>query len=164
MKKALFIIAEMILLAAIICLMIHDYTALAEDYESFIICDPCSYVNIRRTPKKGGEVCGQLYCGDRIMTDGVERNGFLHCVDLSTEYGEGWVHLGYVVPDQPQTVDGYGVITSTGRVAARKWVSGKRKSWIRPGTRVRVLAVSDEWTLTARGFIRSEFLTISDGE
>lgn len=159
----LFIIAELVLAAVIVCMTVSAYEdAKAEDYDGFVICDPESYVNIRRTPKKTGEVCGQLYCGDRIKTDGVERNGFLHCIDLSTEYGEGWVHLGYVVTDQPQAMDGYGVIESTGRVAARRWVGGKRKSWIRPGTRVRVLAMSEEWTLTARGFVKSEFITLSE--
>jgi hypothetical protein len=138
-------------------------TSFAED-EYYIICEPDSYVNVRRTPKKAGEEIGQLYCGDRVLSDGKTRNGFIHCVDMSNEYGDGWVHSGYIVEDKPVIVDAYGITSPTGRVMARKWVNGKRQSWIKAGTRVRVLAVSDEWTLTVRGFVKSEFIEVKADE
>ena len=62
----------------------------------FIICDPSSCVCVRRSPKKGADVTGRLDCGDAIETDNRERNGYIHVLGI-TEYGEGWVHSGYVV-------------------------------------------------------------------
>lgn len=154
--------AKRIVAAAIfVILALFAHLAVSEGLtERFIICNPDSYVNVRKTPKNGGEVIGQLYCGDAVLTDGKEKNGYLHCVDMSNEYGEGWVHEGYVINDKPEIVESYGVISSNGRVAVRRWINGKRGSWIRDGTRVKVLAVSEEWALTVRGFVKTKYLGV----
>lgn len=154
------VINAILLITTVLAAITACRTAFADQNEYYIICNPDSYVHVRKTPKKGGEETGQLYCGDRVVTDGKRKNGYLHCIDLSTEYGEGWVHLGYIVSDQPKIIEGYGIITSNGRVATRRWINGKRSSWIRDGTRVRILAISEEWTLTVRGFIKSEYLEV----
>lgn len=152
-KLALIII---LLLLVMIC-----YFAGAEDETKYILCNPkpTSHVAIRRSPKHKAEEIGRLDCGDWFITDGKTRNGYLHLIGL-TEYGEGWVHMGYVVDDKPVIEKCNGTISASGRVKARKHINGTKNCWLAVGDDIRVFARSEEWAVTNKGFIRTEFLEV----
>lgn len=151
MKRAISILIVLTVLFAVL-------TAFADEGEYFIICNPESYVWVRRSPKKTAEETGRLEIGDKVYADGPRKNGYVHVDGLSTEWGEGWVWKGYLVEDQPVIYNGNGTVASNGRVACRRYVNGSRKGWAKSGTEVRVLAYSDEWAVTSRGFIQTKYL------
>lgn len=117
-----------------------------------------SYVNLRAKPSTKAEIVGYLDCGDGAETDCVVKNGWLHIVRPSMESGDSWVNLSYMVYSKPEKVDALMSVVGNGRVALRKTVDGKRRAWIRQGDMLKVLWVSDEWSLTNRGYIRTEYL------
>lgn len=123
-----------------------------------------SYVNIRESPSAKSRIIGYLDCGDGVETDWVRNGDWLHCVNLSLELTDGWVYAGYIVEDQPEFVDSEYKVVSSGRVALRKMVCGKRRAWIKSGKILKVLWRSNEWSLTNRGYIKSEFLEVYYGE
>jgi hypothetical protein len=132
----------------------------AEEIECWILCQPDSYVNARLNPKKKSIEIGRLECGDKIYTDGKIKNGFLHCY-VGFEYGEGWVHKGYVVYDKPERpVFPDTTITSKGRVAARRTINGDRRCWLKDGQKIKVYMTSSEWSVTNKGFVKTEYIDI----
>ena len=152
MKRIITILALISVLTLIIA------GSVAED-EYFIICNPKSYVNVRRSPKKGAEEIGRLDCGDSFLSDGKKKNGYIHVVGM-TEYGEGWIHKGYVVEDQPIIESLRGTIAATGRVKTRRYIGGKKLEWLEVCTDVWIYVMSDEWAVTNRGFIRTKYLEV----
>lgn len=156
MKRAI----SIILLLAIFA----TSAAFADENEYFILCNPDSHVCIRRSPKKDSDEIGQLEFGDMILTDGRKRNGFLHCIRLSNEWGEGWVYKGYLVQDEPRKWGQLVSVTANGRVASRRYVNGKRQGWLKRGQKVTVYGYSDEWAVTNRGFVKTKFLEVGNGE
>lgn len=126
--------------------------------EAYILCD--DYVNIRRFPSNDDEPLGRFETGDTVLLDGKKKNGYLHCIDLSLEACEGWVHKGFVVYDKPIMVNQYAVIVSKGRLAARKYVGGRRTRWLKSGATVKVYYWSDEWCVTDCGYVKTEFLEL----
>ena len=151
MKK----IAAFVLAVIIACFTL---VALADEY--FIICNPESYVCVRRSPRKGGIEEGRLEIGEKVQTDGKKRNGFVHCVSLSTEWGEGWVYRGYLTDTKPVIQKCKATVAANGRVACRRNVKGKVQKWVRPCTDVTVYALNDEWAVTNKGFIRTMYLEV----
>jgi len=146
-------------LIAIILLLCSLFgLAVADEY--YIICNPKSYVNVRMSPKKASDGTGRLEFGDLVTTDGRRRNGYLHCVGLSNEWGEGWVYKGYLVPDKPVRETCMATVVSNGRVACRRYVNGKRKAWAYNGDEVTVYGYSDEWAVTSKGFIQLRYLEV----
>lgn len=137
------------------CLVLHEAMA---DSDGWIMCD--SYVNIRETPRKNGNELGRLDAGDRIRTDGRMKNGYLHIIDAGTEKGDGWVHAGYIVYDEPRRITERMQICGKARVACRKTIGGKRRAWAKPGSTVTVYWISDEWAVTSKGFIASRWLEV----
>lgn len=131
--------------------------ALCEDGWGFILCNPKTPVNVRTGPKSSSTASGWLDFGDRVETDGKRRNGYLHVLGV-TEAGEGWVHAGYVVEDPPREVNALAYIAATGRVRAYNRIGGRRVAWLSVGAEVRVLAVSDEWAVTTRGYVMTKYL------
>ena len=127
----------------------------------FILCNPKpeNHVAIRRSPRKGAEETGRLDCGDPIITDGKIKNGYLHILGM-TEDGEGWVHTGYVVDDKPVVDRCMATVAARGRVMARRFIGGKRTEWLAVCSDVRVFAMSVEWAVTNRGYVRTEFLEV----
>lgn len=155
MKKPL------VILFIIIVLIIDIYclTARSEVIEGWIMCQPDSCVNIREKPKKKSTAFGEMELCDKIYTDGKVVNGYLHCVDVPAESNEGWVASAYVVfnePYKPRFVQ-RSIITTT-RVAARKTINGKVRTWLHNGDVVNVYAISDEWCVTSEGFVKTEFI------
>jgi len=134
----------------------------AESDGYFVLCDPTSYVNARIQPKKAAEIAGRYECGDFVETDGKERNGFVHIVNCSFEYTDAWVSKRYLVKSEPIISETVATIRAKGRVAARRWVNGKRKSWMKPGTTITVYAMSEEWSVTSRGFVQTRYLEVQN--
>ena len=149
-------LAIFLLLVLAIC-----YMAGAEEGTKYILCNPRpdNHVAIRRSPRKGAEEIGRLDCGDDFITDGKMRNGYIHLLGM-TEYGEGWVHLGYVVDDKPVIERCNGSIAATGRVKSRRYINGKRNCWLEIGDDVKIYARSDEWAVTNKGYIRTKYLEV----
>ena len=132
----------------------------------WVMCKPGSYVNVRYKARKTGAVIGRVECGEKLWTDGKVNGQFLHLVGLTMESGDGWIRRGYVVEDEPAILAGEAnggrgeryLVNALGRVALRRTVNGARRAWAKSGSNLRVLVMSDTWSLTNRGFIRTEFL------
>lgn len=145
------------LIIAVICVIWAG--ACADGY--FILCKPGTSVNAHISPKKRSQVVGWYDCGDYIETDGVEKNGFVHAVNVGLEVSEAWISKRYLIDEQPTLIELRVIIIGGGRVAARRWVDGKRSAWLKPGTEVTVYAWSQEWAITNRGYIKTEFLGVN---
>ena len=157
---------EILVLVGIIYGIVMGYMALGfseasaeEQYEiRYVICK--DYVNARETPNKKQEPIGRLETGDIVYTDGIKRNGYLHCVYLDFECDEGWVFAGYLSEYKPETVWRNATIVSRGRLAARKYIGGRRTRWLKSGATVKVYYWSDEWCLTNCGYVMSKYLEL----
>ena len=150
----------------IICIMLclaaflTCFSAFADEGRVFILCNPKTPVNVRKTPKKGAEIIGRLDFGDWVDTDFKKKNGYLHVYGI-TEENEGWIFAGYAIDDQPEKMTGaMANIAANGRVMSYRWVNGKRNRWIEVGTQVIVYAISDEWAVTNKGYIRMKYLEV----
>lgn len=143
------------MMAVLITLLLMTSIAFAED-NAWALCK--TYVNIRMHPSTKSMSVGRLYCGDGIETDGVYKDGWMHCINLLCEMDEGWIYAGYMTDNEPEQIDTECKINANGRVALRNQVNGDRIAWIQPGGKINVLWKSDEWSLTSRGYIKTEFL------
>ena len=153
MKKLLAVIV--VLTALFAC-----FTAFADEYKVFILCNPKTPVIVRETPKKGAKETGRLDFGDDVWTDGRKKNGYLHVIGI-TEAGEGWVFAGNTVKDRPEQLTGARAnIAATGRVMSYRWVNGKKNGWLQICDEVKVYAISEEWAVTNKGYIRMKFLEV----
>lgn len=136
------------------------FSALADDYKVFILCNPKTPVIVRESPKRGSQETGRLDFGDDVWTDGKKRNGYLHVIGI-TEAGGGWLFAGNTIQDQPEELTGARAhVSATGRVMSYRWVNGKKNGWVEVGTQVTVYAISDEWAVTSKGYIRTKYLDI----
>ena len=126
----------------------------------YVICKPDSFVNVRAKPTKTASILGYRECGDAVETDGTRKGSYIHCINLSLEADDGWIHAGYLVEDPPSILEEETRYRncSNGRVALRNYVDGKRRSWAKSGANLTVLVMSDDWSLTTRGFIKTEYL------
>ena len=138
------------------------FTARAEDKltEAWVLCQPDSWVNIRESASSRGTYAGRLLSGDRIWVDGRTKNGFAHCDNMSNEAGEGWVHAGFIVFEEPAEVEKVCRIQSNGRVACRRTIDGVRRCWIVNGSEVYVYKIAGEWAVTNKGFIQSKYIDL----
>ena len=166
-KIAFFIARLLLMLLFIVGITLILSNAIAEtdengDHVMYVICTPNDIVNVRCTPNTKQEPVGWLEAGDAVYPDGKKRNGFLHCVGLNVEAGEGWVHAGYLVEDKPELLNRHAVIVSKGRLAARKYVNGKRTRWLKPMASLTVFYWSDEWCLTNCGYVQSRYLELEE--
>ena len=156
-RKALIAIIVAVFVAVIVLLA----SAWADDGRvmAWVICHPASYVNARYSPSAKSESIGRFDAGDKVEIDGKFRNGFAHSDAMGFEYGEGWVSAGYLVFDEPEWKNGdWYIICSNGRVAARKCIDGERLCWLKNGTELQVFWMSDEWSVTTRGMVKTEYL------
>lgn len=137
----------------------------AEEYETgYAICMPNDYVNVRPYPSTRNEPIGWLDPGDEVLLDGRRKNGYVHCICMSNEAGEGWVFAGYIVADKPEMLDCEATVDSNGRLAARKYVNGKRTRWLKPGATLKVYWRSDEWCATNCGYVQTQYLEMEDSK
>ena len=163
--KALKAVVEFLLILAVVCAIaaVLESVSVAEGTadEAYVLCT--DYVNIRSSPSRKGTAIGRFESGDVLWLDGKQKNGYLHCVNLSLEQPEGWIHKGYVVYDQPSRINRTATITSKGRLAARKYVGGKRTRWLKPLASVKVYWWSDDWCVTNCGYVKTKYLEL-EGE
>jgi len=160
-RTVLEIVLIILLVYGAICLY-NSFGFADEMYdEAYVLC--ADYVNIRMKPTKKSESIGRFECGEKIWLDGKKRNGYLHCVNLSLESDTGWIHSGFVVFDEPERVNQSAVIVSKGRLAARKYVNGKRTRWLKPLASLKVYWWSDDWCVTDCGYVQSKYLEL-EGE
>ena len=162
---------EVLLIAAAIWAIVHACVslgiteAMADEYDDcevrYVLC--ADFVYVRSTPNKKQEPLGRFEAGDMVYIDGRFKNGYAHVVNLSFEYCEGWVHKGFLVEDPPEKVGRTATIVSKGRLAARKYVNGRRTRWLNPMASLKVYWWSDEWSLTDCGYVQSKYLEL-DGE
>ena len=160
MKKFLITILEVVLIALAIfgIVTVLNSVAFSEDlYEMYVICQPDDYVNVRMNPSRKSSVVGYVEAGDRFLTDGRKKNGYIRCYGIG-ETGEGWIHCGYVVDDRPERVSGTAVVVSNGRLAARKCIGGKTRKWLKNMDIVKIYWISDEWAITDKGFVKNNYL------
>jgi len=129
---------------------------LAED--CWVMCDPESYVCIREQPRKSSEGFGGATCGSLMETDGKQKNNYIHVIDVPAEETEGWISTQYIVYDEPVRMNQKALVVSNGKLAARKGINGKVKTWLQPMTEVTILIYSNEWCITNYGYVMTEFL------
>ena len=132
---------------------------IAEEY--YVLCKPGIYVNVRQNPARKSEVIGELELGDRVETDGKEKNGYVHLIGLSFELTEGWIYKGLLIPEKPYVREFTVQTISSERVATRYYINGKRKAWVKPGRDVIVYAMGKEWSITNKGYMMTKFLPIN---
>ena len=131
-----------------------------EAYYLYVFCDPESYVNIREFAKKGSTVFGELKCGDRVLSCGKKKRGFVLVYLDGFEISEGWIYSPYlsayppVIPEEPEAYR----IREKSRVASWKCIGGERQAWLQPKETVTVTATAGEWALTDRGYVRLKYL------
>ena len=125
----------------------------------WILCAPGSQVNVRRAPGRNTQEVGFLETGDSFRTDGTCRDGWVRCYGIG-EYGEGWIYCGYVAEEEPVAVFEKYCCVAKNRVACRRWIGGPKTGnpWLKNGSSVQVYYIAGDWAVTARGYIRSEYL------
>ena len=126
----------------------------------FIICNPNSYVCVRNSPKKGNNETGRFDCGDYVRSDGVKKNGYLHITEAME--GDGWIYAGNVVEDQPVIEKQKMRVNSNSNVICRRSVNGKKVGILTNGDVVTVYARSEEWAVTDKGYIMTEYLEVDN--
>lgn len=165
MKRYLALVMAYVIVAALTFIALFCPEAIAEENEdnwteAWVLCQPDSWVNSRRFPKKDGEINAYLFSGTKIFLDGKQKRGFVHAVGMNSEDGDGWVSKGFIVYSEP-VEDGHRYpVRATGRVAARRAVGGTRRRWLHDGDEVTVYMISDEWCLTNEGFVKTEFIDL----
>lgn len=125
----------------------------------YAICQPDDYICIRSKANRKSHEEGYLLCGFSVYVSDQTKNGFVYSSELNTESGEGWIFTGYLVNDEPLDMDGkiYKVV-SNARVAARKYINGPRRGWLKNGDLVEVHYMTEEWCVTNKGFVMTKYL------
>ena len=159
MKIVIRLIVYIILvsIAVVVLCSIFDYAR--ADY--FVLCRPGAEINVREKAKLKSAVVATVFFGQRIETDGEEQNGFVHAVGLNAETDSGWIYKGLLTADEPIPATGSAQVFGADRVACRKYADGKVIRWAQDGENVRLYAISGEWCVTDRGYIKTAFLTVN---
>ena len=126
----------------------------------WVLCQTDSYVNIRPFPNKKHEASGYMECGWSAGTNSKSKNGYLYLDEIGNEDGYGWINKGYVVYSEPIIYAFKTNIYSSGRVACWRSIGGNRRCWAQEGDVVTVFAVSREWSVTDKGFIKTQYLGV----
>ena len=153
---------SIILRCILVALMIAAVAIVASQAEEvyakgWILCK--NYVIIRTTPSRNATPAGQLDPGDEIEIDGETDSGFAHIVSPC----DGWVWAGNITFAKVEKVNDIMVVVARKQVACRRWIDGPQisgREWAQNGTEVKVFYMSDEWAVTSRGYIQSEWLEV----
>ena len=132
--------------------------------QMYVLCRPDDYVNARYSPSTKSDVMGRLCCGETVSTDGetkIDKQGRKWIKIYGFESGEAWVCAMYL-QHTPITVEQCtGYVVAKGRTALRRSPNGKRIKWLENGDEISILAMSDEWALTTRGYVKRECLDVN---
>lgn len=158
-RKPLIFLLALALAVTVFTENYHGIRARAEDSTTtaWALCK--SYINIRLWPSKEATAVGFLDPCDSVEVDGRTKNGFAHIV----EPVDGWVYAGYLTFSEPKAIGQKYTVVARRRVAARRWVDGPQmgtKPWLINGSEVQVLYMSEDWALTSRGYVKSEWLEV----
>jgi len=134
----------------------------SEDITCWVVCKPGSHVDVHRAPDKNSQVEGRLDPCDSFLTDGVSKNGFIRVLNVG-ESADAWVYCGYVVTEKPEVLNGERYISvSRGKLYCRRWIGGPkvagRIGYLTNCESVQVFYRTSEWSVTNRGYIKSEYL------
>ena len=149
------LLAVLVLIALISA---YDY-AMADEY--YVLCRPGAEVNVRELAKLKSPIVACVFFGQKVETDGQEKNGFVHAVGLSAETDSGWIYKGLLTKDEPISATGSAQVFGADRVACRKYADGKVKRWLTDGQNVKLYAISGEWCVTEYGYVKTAFLTVN---
>ena len=153
MERKAFITILLLLASALFIVLTIIQSAYGEDF--YILCR--TKVNIRSKPRKDSAVVAWIECGQMVHTDGKEKNGFVHVVDLPAEITEGWIYSGYLV-DEPPVIRTFRAEVWEGSVIARSSIGGKRLQKLREGRTVTVYARTHTYAVTNKGYIMCDWL------
>ena len=153
MERKAFITILLLLASALFIVLTIIQSAYGEDL--YILCR--TKVNIRSKPRKDSAVVAWIECGQMVHTDGKEKNGFVHVVDLPAEITEGWIYSGYLV-DEPPVIRTFRAEVWEGSVIARSSIGGKRLQKLREGRTVTVYARTHTYAVTNKGYIMCDWL------
>ena len=161
LTKALIVILAAVLLFASYTVATEIDRAHAETVYAtgYILCK--DYVIIRQWASRHATEIGQLDPCDTVEIDGKTKDGFAHIV----EPVDGWVWAGNIVFSQPEQIGSLAFVTAKNRLACRRWVDGphvESRPWVINGSEVRVFYMCDEWAVTSRGYVRSEWLEVEE--
>ena len=159
-RKILVTLIEVLLIILVVyaAITILNSISFAEELtEMYVICQPGDYVNVRINPSKKSQAVGYIECGESFLTDGQKQNVFIHCYGIG-EAGEGWIHCGYVVEDEPVKVNRMAFSISKAKLAARKFIGGIVRKWLKNLDKVMVYWMTDVWCVTNKGFVMTEYL------
>ena len=148
---------RVLLLTLLILIIAVSSLAETNEFSAWVICQPNDYVRVRMNPSRKSQSVGYADAGDQIIVDGTTKHGYLKCYGIG-EMGEGWIHSGYVVYDEPQKVNCKATVVSKVRLAARKYIYGKVRKWLHNLDEIKVYWLSDDWCVTDKGFVKTEFL------
>ena len=162
MKKKVAIAAALILLVGFLLgTLIIRVQAEEQTITAWVLCQPGDYVNARTGHSRRSQSTGRFETGDELELDGKTDDGFVHVVGPNLESGDYWVYVGYVAMDEPEWYGDEMEVIGTARVAARKNMTGEVRKWLQPGDKVMVYWITEEWAVTNRGFIRTEWLEVA---
>ena len=156
MNKTNILLGILIVMLALLWVVMMLATANCEE-GFYVLCMPESNVNVRSKPKMNASVVGWVQFGSYVITDGKEKGGFIHVVDLAAETTEGWIYAGYLVDEEPRK-EKYKAEVWGGSVIVRDSVSGKRIGKLRDGQTVTVYAQTNRWCVTNRGYVMADWL------
>ena len=123
-----------------------------------------SELNVRASPSLGSNIYGRLFTGDVIQVTKTYY-GWCFLEGLPSEEGCGWVSSKYIVDETVTQMDNVpAVIHANGRVAIRDSVNGKRISWAHSGDVLYVYGTSDSWTVTDKGYVKTQYLIFEQNE
>ena len=151
----------------LLVLLILLGTANADGIRMYVLCKPGDYVNVRENPSTKSAVAGYLECGYEVETDGKTKKDnqgreWTHLTEPMLECSDVWVCSMYLQDTKVTIQELTGKIHSKGRTAVRRSPGGKIIKWLRNGDDVSILAMSGEWALTTRGYVRSEYIEVSE--
>lgn len=161
-KKKVVLIALVVALIAFLAeTLFIRVQAEEQTVKGWVLCQPADYVNARTSHSRKSPSTGRFETGDELELDGKTKDGFVHVVGPNLESGDYWVYVGYVSMDEPEWYGDDMEVIGTARVAARKNMTGDVRVWLQPGDIVMVYWITEEWAVTNRGFIRTEWLEVA---
>ena len=159
LTKAILLILVVLIAFAVYHIQLNRLEARAEETttKAWVMIRPNDYVFLRQWPSRKATEAGFVDPGDMVEIDGKTKDGFAHVVYPT----DAWIWAGYLVFEEPRTINEQYVVVSKTRLACRRWISGptvQSKPYLVTGSTAYVYFEADNWCCTDRGFVRSEWL------